>query len=410
MALRDRINNLRQQTGAQATHDLPDTTLRLRLERLQARSRPGTSRPYAVQRRDDSGLAEQWGGKVISPGLILIERRLPIASAHGNTRLSNVLKPFAALREAAGFSPGQFCFFDTETSGLSGGSGTVAFLLGMGRVIGDELVIRQYQLTTFSGEQAMLQQANDWMGGAGVLVSYNGRSFDAPLLSARCRMCGMGDSWGNQPHIDLLHPTRRAFARRWSDCRLATVEQRLLDFRRADDLPGSEAPCVWQAFLQRGDSQRMPRVIEHNYRDILSLVALLASLDAVYTTPNHYNADISSLARYHLQHQAESQAKAMLEAEPALLDSEGKLLLADIYRRQARWEETEPLLMPLAEQGNIEAIERLAKYHEHQRRDYRSALRYANRLPQEKSRSQRINRLRDKLMRDTYPLDFRGSL
>src|SRR5690606_31598786 len=128
-------------------------------------------------------------------------------------------------------------FLDTETTGLAGGTGTVAFLIGLGRVEAGHLVVRQFWLTSFAGERDLLAAAGDWVDGVDGMVTYNGRSFDLPLVATRCRLAGASDRFSGLRHLDLLGPTRRAFARRWEDCRLTTAERRLLRFERVDDLP-----------------------------------------------------------------------------------------------------------------------------------------------------------------------------
>ena len=405
MALRERLNNLRKQTGTDNTPTSGDDPLRTRLERLH---RCSIAHNQAQPRPDDEQLAHQWGGSVLAPGLVLIERRIPLHTRHGQQTLSPLLEPLHALHEARGHAAGRLCFFDTETSGLSGGAGTIAFLLGMGRIEGDTLVVRQYQLSAFAGERAMLAHAGTWLGEEGVLVSYNGKSFDAPLLTSRCRLAGLSSPWGEHNHIDLLHPTRRAFASRWHDCRLVTVEQHLLGFKRHDDLPGAEAPHVWQAFLHTGESTRMARVIEHNYWDILCLAALLPALERVYQAPWRFQADTTAIARHVHKHAGQTVAAAMLAAAGDSLNVEGTLLLVDIYRRQNRWPEALSLLEPLAAQGISGAAERLAKFHEHQRHDYQMALYYANALPKERRHAQRRNRLHAKLSRKNELSCMRG--
>lgn len=397
MTLSERLNRLRHESGATAQNGEANNDLRCRLERLHVQSLGRTRKQPVSSRLDDTALARLWGATVLAPGLLLIERRVPLTHSHGHSSLSGLRQPRQALVESAGHEVERLCFFDTETSGLSGGTGTIAFLLGMGRVVGSELAVRQYLLTAFSGEAAMLREAANWLGEEGVPVSYNGKSFDAPLLATRCRLSGLANPWDKHPHIDLLHPTRRAFARRWSDCRLATAERNLLGFQRMDDLPGSEVPAVWQEYLHRGDSPRMHRVIEHNFYDILSLTALLPALEHVHRLPQHYDADVTGIARHFFRHDRPEQARQILAANPDTLDDDGKLLLAELYRRQSKWQQAEALLIPLAEKGRSEAIERLAKYHEHQRRDYRTAIRYASVLPHERGQIRRLKRLHGKL-------------
>ncbi len=114
---------------------------------------------------------------------------------------------------------------------------------------------------------------------AGVIVSFNGKSFDLPLLKARARLAGTDLPTDGRAHLDLLHVTRRLLHSGWPDCRLRTAEARALRLERTDDLPGAEAPAAWRRWLQHGDGSALGRVADHNRADLLALVALLALLE-----------------------------------------------------------------------------------------------------------------------------------
>ena len=166
-------------------------------------------------------------------------------------------------------------FFDTETTGLAGGTGTLAFVLALARWQPDGLHVRQLLLTRPGAEAAMLIAFRDWLGPGDELVSYNGRSFDAPLLRTRFRLHGLDDPLAGLAHRDLLHEVRRRHRGEWENCRLLTAERRLLGVARHDDLPGSEAPGAWRHFLACGDSAPLVRVLDHHRQDLVAL-ALIA--------------------------------------------------------------------------------------------------------------------------------------
>jgi uncharacterized protein YprB with RNaseH-like and TPR domain len=166
-------------------------------------------------------------------------------------------------------------FFDTETTGLAGGSGTRAFMVGVARFGPDGLTITQFTTATMAAETAMLRAALATLDDDAVLVSYNGRSYDRPLLSTRLTLARLRDPLRDRPHLDLLHPTRRRWRDYLPDCRLATVERQVLGIVRDDDLPGSEAPAAWLAFLRGGSAALLRRVGEHNAQDLASLAGLL---------------------------------------------------------------------------------------------------------------------------------------
>lgn len=169
-------------------------------------------------------------------------------------------------------------YFDTETTGLSGGTGTRAFMIGASDWNERGLRVRQLLLTTMAGEHAMLETFADWLSADTVLVSYNGRSYDAPLLATRYRLARQRNPLAGLRHLDLLYPVRRRFRGVWENCRLATVERNWLGLQREDDLPGSEAPRAWRDYLRGLGAVDLRRVLGHNDQDMRSLAALLQRL------------------------------------------------------------------------------------------------------------------------------------
>ncbi|MEZ5461930.1 ribonuclease H-like domain-containing protein [Dokdonella sp.] len=164
--------------------------------------------------------------------------------------------------------------FDTETTGLAGGVGTRAFMIGVAAWAGNALTVRQLYLTAIAGERAMLQTFAGWLKPDTVLVSYNGKSYDAPLLKGRLRLNRVDHRLGELPHIDWLHPTRRVYKGSLSNCKLATIEREVLRIIREDDLPGSEAPAAWLAWLRGQSSRNLARVLDHNRQDVITLMRL----------------------------------------------------------------------------------------------------------------------------------------
>jgi uncharacterized protein YprB with RNaseH-like and TPR domain len=206
-------------------------------------------------------------GEDIATGLFSVEQQLPD------------LAPAALLppRWPDGYpvAAARFLCFDTETTGLAGGAGTRAFMIGAADWHGGGLRVRQLYLSAMSGEAAMLAEFARWLSPERVLVSYNGRSYDAPLLATRYRLQRLSDPIRQCSHVDLLHPVRRAYRGRWENCRLATIERRLLHILREDDLPGSEAPAAWRSWLRQGLSTNLLRVLDHNRQDVVTLARLL---------------------------------------------------------------------------------------------------------------------------------------
>jgi len=220
-------------------------------------------------------------GEEIAAGLRLIETHLPYAAPVAALSLA------FAKRHADAVEPRDLLFFDTETTGLAGGTGTRAFMIGAADwhrhpAHGDGLRIRQLLITTLAAEPAMLDAFAGWLAPRTVLSSYNGRCYDSPLLKTRYRLARMGDPITALDHVDLLFPTRRRYRGTWENCRLATIERELLKIVREDDLPGSEAPAAWLSFLRGGSSRNLCRVAAHNHQDVVTLARLMTRLVAVH--------------------------------------------------------------------------------------------------------------------------------
>lgn len=226
------------------------------------------ARPALVARACDRALP----GEEIAPGLLRLEQVLPFDDV-----ASHIDGTFART----GALPTQgMLFFDTETTGLSGGTGTRAFMVGASDFVPDGLRIRQLLITHLSAEPAMLREFSRWLSEDTRLVSYNGRCYDAPLLATRYRLARQGTPLVGIEHLDLLFPTRRRYRGVWENCRLATIERNALGIVREDDLPGSEAPGAWLQYLRGGDAGLLRRVLQHNFQDVVTLAHLLLHLAA----------------------------------------------------------------------------------------------------------------------------------
>ncbi len=214
-------------------------------------------------------------GDEIAPGLLRLEQILPFDAV-----APHIDGTFART----GALPTQgMLFFDTETTGLSGGTGTRAFMVGASDFVPGGLRVRQLLITHLSAEPAMLREFSRWLVEDTRLVSYNGRCYDAPLLAARYRLARQGTPLAGIEHLDLLFPTRRRYRGVWENCRLATIERRALGIVREDDLPGSEAPGAWLQYLRGGDAGLLRRVLQHNFQDVVTLARLLLHLSVPLT-------------------------------------------------------------------------------------------------------------------------------
>jgi hypothetical protein len=212
----------------------------------------------------------------------VIERRWTPSARHGRDSVRGLADRLTSASGDASFFAGgapasaPFLFFDLETTGLSGGAGTYVFLIGTGAFDGDAFVTRQFLMTRHTDERQMLQTVAAHCSSAGTLVSFNGKSFDAPVLETRYSFHRMPWFADRLPHIDVLHPARQFWKR--DDCSLAALEHHVLGHRRTGDVHGYEVPARYFQFLRTGDLRPLTTVLEHNRLDLLSLAGLTGRL------------------------------------------------------------------------------------------------------------------------------------
>jgi uncharacterized protein len=293
-----------------------------------------------------------------------------------------------ALSTCLGFAPGDLrrpLFLDTETTGLSGGTGTVAFLVGLAWREPAGLALVQYFLCDFNQEDALLWAVGQYVREAGVLISYNGRTFDWPLLQTRLLM--RRAEWPSPPHLDLLTLARRIFKPRLPDCALQTIEQAVLDLHRADDLPGTLIPGRYFAWLRDGHPDVMDPVFTHNRQDVLSMALLLPRFEAVLRGSDELHP-LDRFGRARFLEARGFRDEAVHEyrrlwghrphgVAPAITRGAVGLRLARLLRRQGRWEEAQSVLEECwrTQSYPYPAAIELAKLLEHQARDLSAARR-----------------------------------
>jgi len=221
----------------------------------------------------------------------LIEKEYPLSYIYGGYRFEDAKG--VNLMSLGGICSGlnessriqDFLFMDTETTGLSGGAGTVAFLVGIGFFMDDRFILRQYFMRDYDEESALLSDLNGFMAGYKGLVTFNGKAFDWSLLQSRFVFNRLRSSLRNPIHIDLLFPSRRIWKLKLENCRLGTLEQNILGESRTDDIPGAMIPSIYFKYLEDRDASEIKRVIKHNELDILSLTALFIKISFMLEKP-----------------------------------------------------------------------------------------------------------------------------
>ncbi len=372
-------------------------TLKQRLERLVAvaargggaRDRVPSSRPAPVP------LEELVQGRRVANDLgefFMVEEDVHLETLHGGVPLSRVhaLHPDAPAiltgdPSLAGFSLADAVFLDTETTGLAGGTGTAAFLIGIGYVEGDRFRMRQYFMRDYHEEAALLQGLAEELRRFSRVVTFNGKVFDLPLLESRYRMNRARFPLAQAPHFDLLFPARRLWKARLESCRLQSLEAALLGVRRVGDVPGEEIPAIYFDFVRRRDGRAMARVLDHNRVDVLSLAAL-AVLACQWVDGAHAEdpRDVYSLGRVferaQLYERSEEQYRRLIVAEERGAGNGPGLRIPSLLRLAARAKKTGRhdaavgLWEQAAEAGDWWALRELALHHEHRSRDVDKAL------------------------------------
>src|SRR4051812_5298778 len=221
----------------------------------------------------------------------------PLDYSHGKVRLETALSLHSDLidRLGEGLHQGHLrdaAYLDIETTGLSGGTGTYAFLVGVGTFEGFTFRVRQFFLADPSGEAAMLTALNETIERCQAIVTFNGRSFDMPQLATRYALSRLPCAGDGLPHIDLLHPARRLFGKVLESCRLSEIERRLLGLRRFHDISGAVIPALYFAYIRRAQVRGLDPIFEHNSLDVISLAAFVAYLEGVAGATSELPPDV----------------------------------------------------------------------------------------------------------------------
>jgi len=322
--------------------------------------------------------------------VFIVEHRYPLNHHHGCAALGDLLNqpaellPLIESNPLPGFSFKDALFIDTETTGLAGGTGTLPFLIGAGSFEDDEYVLRQFFIADPGAERGQLDHLTKLLDRTSGLVSYNGKSFDWPLIKSRYLMNGLRPDFvsADPLHLDLLNWTRRLWKLRLGSCSLGNVEQGVLGMERHDDVPGAEIPTLYFAWLRGAPvNQKLARVFYHNEQDILSLSILANQALTLVNDPLKRYEEASELyacARLEgLAHQREQlfEEALALGLVPELQKRAMTELSLD-HKRQQSWQRARELWTELRRgEYDLFPYEEEAKYLEHQAGEFAAAVR-----------------------------------
>ena len=370
-----------------------------KLEDLLKKRGVMTGAEWQQQRKEKSAVDSASGRKAVSrelPGQLegdedfgfqLIRQDFPLDTVHGVLNLGAVLESSgehialsAKDDELVDFDPRKTCFMDTETTGLSGGTGTIAFLVGVGYFHEDVFRLDQCFMRDYDDEEPMLQFLSERFSQCDTVVGYNSKSFDLPLLRTRFIQNRIPFHGEAMMHYDLVHASRRIWKKRLKDCSLGNIEREILNIRRKGDVPSHLIPQMWFDFLNTGNAHPLHGVFYHHEVDILSLVTLTAWLAQCLATPDgagfDHDEDQLSLVRvFYNQKKYEeviTNGNAFLERTgESPLRRECFEMMGLGAKRLQRFEEMQRFLEHLLEEfpNDLQAHHELAKHHEHRTRD-----------------------------------------
>jgi uncharacterized protein YprB with RNaseH-like and TPR domain len=367
--------------------------LRRKIARIDRKYENGPP-PAATPQKPERYSAEQW-----LPGEVVetphgrhyeTERLYERHRRHGSMDISSLAELpedlLSPLTEAASSPPARWAFLDTETTGLAGGSGTYAFLIGVGRICPEGFRVRQFFMRDYGEEASLLWRLAEHLEEFDVLVTYNGKTYDQPLLETRYRMARARPPFARLAHLDLLHGARRLWKLRLESCRLVELENQILGVEREGDLPGEMIPYVYFEFLRTQQAWRVVPIFHHNSVDILTTACLAGIVPFAFrdpaAAPLRHGSDFVGLARWLLKGERREECLGLLRRAVELGLPDDLLFrtlwdIGQIEKRLGREAAFLAVVEELAEGRNpyrAAALEALAKHYEHREKNHALAL------------------------------------
>jgi uncharacterized protein len=419
MNLEEKLRELKQAASKSLHEDALERQLEY-LRKLERRPKRVSAQrvPHGVEHYIDGEICSNDRGEYF-----LANQILPFGRPYGKFCVGDVahadLTPLELFLEGKDIpAPSSVVYLDTETTGLAGGTGTCAFLIGIGAADGPGFRVRQFFLRDFTEEKAALSALAEALEPYDLLVTYNGKTFDVPLLETRYTLARMRSPFSRMVHLDLLHPARRLWKLRLESCQLKNLERELLGIARNGDVPGSEIPQIYFDYLRTRSAKGLQPVFFHNALDIVTLAGLAVEVGQTIARAGDDikcdGRDLFSLSRVLERAGASELAKstcrrALANGLPESVEPQALWHLAGQHKREHRYEEAVELWMKITGLGSrfaAEAYEELAIYYEHRVRDSNKALEFAEAAFQHlransysKSWLERFSHRRERLLR-----------
>jgi uncharacterized protein YprB with RNaseH-like and TPR domain len=318
----------------------------------------------------------------------IIEQDYTIDYIQGEVGLRLSTKPqtiaeWAGDQQITEHDPESLVFLDTETSGLAGGTGTFAFLVGVGRYTSTGFHLAQFFMRDPIEEPALLLALEEFLAPCRTVVSFNGKAFDVPLLDTRYILQGWKSPFKDFSHIDLLHLARRLWRDRLPSRTLANLEVQILHTSRTDEeIPGWMIPQIYFDYLRDGDARPLLRVFYHNAMDVVSLAALLNHtsllLETPFSLPENESIDLAAIGRLmedlgHTDRAFECYERCLQANLPDEILNDTLQRLSFLHKRNNNYAEALPLWEQAVVRNQVYAYEELAKYYEHHALDLEKA-------------------------------------
>ncbi|MFO8037227.1 MAG: ribonuclease H-like domain-containing protein [Anaerolineales bacterium] len=320
----------------------------------------------------------------------IVEKRYPLDFSLGSISIQpsfsvHPLSKWIGEPSLGEYPLGDYAFIDTETTGLSGGTGVYTFLIGVGRFQEDHFHISQFFLQDPAQETAQLSALEKLLAPTKVIISYNGKAFDLPRLKSRYQTHHWPPPLRSILHIDLLHLSRRLWNNQLSSCTLGDIESCILNFERSEeDVPGWQVSDLFFEYLHTQDPTPLKRIFYHNEMDVLSMAAILNRISDILNPPHRETIqrpeELLSAGKFFADLNEPDNAISLLEQSICKLDSdsdlyyEGVKSLSFLHKKKGDYHRAVPLWKEATNRGDFYAYIELAKYYEHHQKEYQEAI------------------------------------
>jgi len=347
--------------------------------------------------------------------------KFPYGYSQGSVQIKDNISPILLYEVSRivdqPFDINDLVFIDIETSGLAGGTGTMVFLIGLGFFNDSGFVVNQYFLANPDQEFSLLTKTIAGISGHKIIVTYNGSSFDLPVLKSRFSLNRIGSPFKSTKHLDLLHLSRKLWKLRLGVCKLRDIELEILEFKRKEEeVPGWMVPQLYFDFLKNGDGRPLKGVFYHNCMDVLSLAAIFIYAADLLSQPivdmNLQPLDVISMAKVFekigmLDKSSSLYQFCIQEDIPQALLPSTLLNFGNLYKKIGHADRAIRLWELSFENGNIYAAIEIAKYYEHLSKRYDLALQWVKQANAICEKQSTVGKRSDILKEDLYKREMR---